>query len=97
MEFSVEPVIKAIREHVTDVQGIGLHFVEDFKVREGKNGKKGHVLVQMRTNMNIGLDIDIDFNEAFRNPQYLDTLIPDIHKALDAALEARQECQRMVY
>ena len=97
VEVSIQPIIDSIKEKVTHVQGTDLHFVEDFKVYKGKNKKEGSVMIHMKTNLNIGLDVEIDCNEMLRNRNYLDELIPNIYKALEAALEARQECQNMGY
>lgn len=92
----VEPIVAAIKEKVTHIQGTRLA-LGDVKVLKGINKKKGHFMVQIKTNVKMRLDIDIDCAEVIRNPKYLDSLIPDIYAFFDSAMEARQECQRMVY
>ena len=95
-EVDVAPIVEAIKEKVTHIQGTRLA-LGDVKVLKGINKKEGHFMVMINTNVNMRLDIDIDCNEMVRNPNYLDTLIPDIYAFFDSAMEARQECQRMAY
>lgn len=95
-EVNVQPIIDAIKEKVTHIQGTRLS-LGDVKVYRGQNKKEGHVLVTIMTNVKMRLDIDIDVVEMLRNPNYLDTLIPDIYAFFDSAMEARQECLRSAY
>lgn len=96
VEVNVEPILAAIREKVTHINGDRLALGE-MRVLRGINKKEGHVLIMIETNVKMRLDIDIDCAEMLRNKNYLDTLIPDIYAFFDSAMEARQECLRMAY
>ena len=96
IEVNVEPIISAIKEKVTHINGDRLS-LGDFKVLKGINKKEGHFLITIDTNVKMRLDIDIDCAQVLNDPHYLDTLIPDIYSFFDSAMEARQECHRMAY
>lgn len=95
MHVDVRGIVERIKNELPTI-GDKIFIVTEFKTYRGKKAKHGHIMISLKTNLNIGLNVDIDCNRMARDKHYLDEMIPNIYNLLDSALEARKECQAMV-